>query len=496
MDNNELKAYEDIGQRWLRGEVIIKEFNGFKLNPKQIEYVNSKKPEALICGGYRSGKTVGMIIKMWLLSMWFPDNRLLLGRKSLIDIETATMPAIEDVFPAGSYVYRPGKHMIEFPNGSQILFYGLDTAVSGDDTKKAAQKIKGIDLGGVFIDQLEEVQYMMYETLTSRLSRKKIPFIQMCSTTNPANFWAYDYFKIAPQKSEKLAKERMLIETGMKDNEENLPEGFIEQQMSKGDFYVRRFVYGEWSPDTMVEGTVYSPDLLDRIRATVQKPLTESGGIKIFEQPDKQHYQIGVDPSMGSKDPCHIKVVSKDTGREVACFTGYVPTIQIVNKVITLADMYSVLKPPLVIPEITGVGEAFIEELRKRYDNIYIREVYNDRERRKTKKLGFHTNYATKMQLIEHFRNQLMKNFPIIRDKQTFEEFQVFTYSDEAAKKGAGAPQGYHDDAVMCTLLAFWGIEGDGTKTSEDVKQNRIIEELTKIDKIRKRLTRKRNIAR
>ena len=495
MNDSELKAYEEMGQKWLDGEIIIKEFNGFKLNPKQVEYVNSKHPEVLMCGGYRSGKTVGMIMKMWLLAMWFPNNRLLLGRKTLSDIETATMPAIQDVFPAGSYVYRPGKHMIEFPNGSQILLYGLDTSVSGEDTKKAAQKIKGLDLGGVFIDQLEEVSQLMYDQLTGRMSRA-VPFRQRCSTTNPANFWAYDYFKVAPTKDEKLAKKRLLIETGMKDNEMNLPEGFIDEQMDKGDLYVRRFVYGEWTPDTMVDGTVFDPDLLQRLRDSIQDPIRESGGIKIFEQPTREIYQIGVDPSTGSKDPSHVKVISVDTGREVAWFTGYVPTIQLVNKVITLADMYSVLKEPLVIPEITGVGEAFIEELRKRYDKIYIREVYNDRERRKTKKLGFHTNYATKMQLIEHFRKQLMNRFPKIRDKATFEEFQVFVYTDTASKKGASAPDGYHDDAVMATLLAYWGVNGTGEKDTEDAKQERILEELKGIAKIKKRLHRKVNAAR
>lgn len=494
MDNN-LKEYEKLGEQWLAGELKITEFNGFKLNPKQVEYVNSKEPEVLVSGGYRSGKTVAMIVKLWLLAMWFPNNRLLLGRKTLSDIETATMPAIEDVFPSGSYVYRPGKHMIEFPNGSQILLYGLDTSVSGDDTKKAAQKIKGLDLGGVFIDQLEEVSELMYSQLIGRMSRS-VPFRQMCSTTNPANFWAYDYFKIAPSKDEGLKKKRLLIETGMMDNEENLPDGFIESQKVNGDLYWRRFVIGEWSPETIVDGTVYDSDLLKRIRDGIQDPIKKNDGIKIFEQPDKQEYQIGVDPSTGAKDPCHIKVISKDTGREVACFSGYVPTIQIVNKAITLANMYSELRPPMIVPEITGVGEAFIEELRKRYDRIYIREVYNDRTRRKTQKLGFFTNYATKMALVEHFRKILMKKFPIIRDKSTYEEFQVFSYTDAAARKGASAPEGYHDDGVMATLLAFWNVDGDGTKTDEDVKQNQIRDEIKKRVKSIKRAKRKVNLAR
>lgn len=494
MNDSELKAYEEMGKQWLRGEIRIKDFNGFKFNPKQVELINSKESEALICGGYRSGKTVAMIAKMWLLAMWFPNNRILLGRKTLSDIETATMPAIEDVFPAGSYKYSPGKHMIEFPNGSQILLYGLDTSVSGDDTKKAAQKIKGLDLGAVFIDQLEEVSKLMYDQLGGRMSRA-VPFHQRCATTNPANFWAYDHFKISPKKDEELAKKRRLIETGMQDNEEHLPKGFIESQKDKGDLYWRRFVLGEWSPDTIVDGTVFEPEFLDRMRAQVQKPIQVLGGIKIYELPKKEEYQIGVDPSLGSSDPCSIKVVSKASGREVACFNGYVPTMKIVNTTLTLADMYSKLKDPLVVPEVTGVGQAYIEELRKRYDKIYIREVYNTRDKKKTNKLGFHTNYSSKTQLIEHFRKLLQNRFPKIMDKETFEEFQVFCYSDTAAQNGASAPEGYHDDNVMATLLAYWNIEGEGGRTDEDIKKDLIINELTKIDKIKKRIRRKVNRA-
>ena len=75
MDKN--TDWEAIGKKWLAGEVIIEEFNGFHFNPKQIEYLNDKSPDLLICGGFRSGKTVAMIAKMWLLSMFFPGNKFI-----------------------------------------------------------------------------------------------------------------------------------------------------------------------------------------------------------------------------------------------------------------------------------------------------------------------------------------------------------------------------------------------------------------------------------
>jgi hypothetical protein len=378
-----MNDYELLGKRWLAGEVDIETFNGIKLNEKQKAFVNAKDRMVLANGGFASGKTTGFIIKLFLLSMFFPGNRILLGRKSRVDVEQATLPDLFDIFPENSYKYKPGPGIIEFPNDSQILIYGLDVMQAGtsQDIKKSIQKIKSLNLGGVFIDQLEEIDYSIIEALTGRL-RKDVPLQQMNFTGNPANYWAYDY----------------------------------------------------------VNPTIHD-------------------------------YQIGVDPSIGAEDPCHVCVVDKETGEEVASFSGYVPTNVIVQKTFQLATMYSLKNEPLVIPEVTGVGQAFVEEFKKIYSNIYIREVFNHRENKKTKKIGFFTNFSTKTQLIEHMRNLFDKKFPKIKDKKTLDELRTFIYSDEAAQKGAGAQRGYHDDRVMGKLLSYWNIEYVYIKEREQVDE-------------------------
>jgi hypothetical protein len=166
-----------------------------------------------------------------------------------------------------------------------------------------------------------------------------------------------------------------------------------------------------------------------------------------------------VDPSQGANDPCGIKVVDKDTGELVASYRAFVPTNVQVEKTVQLAMMYSLLKKPLVVPEATGVGQAFVEEIKKVYSNIYEREVFNQREKKTTKKLGFYTNFATKTQLIENMKVLFQKSFAKIRDRVTVEELKTFIYSDEAQMKGAGAQNGYHDDQVMATLLAYWDMK-------------------------------------
>jgi hypothetical protein len=295
---------------------------------------------------------------------------------------------------------------------------------------------------------------------------RKVPFHQKGATTNPANFWAYSWFKANPRPGTEL------IETGMIDNRDNLPEGFIEQQLALGEMYVRRFVYGEWSPDVLVEGTVFSSDVQKDQQFFVRAPLREIAGIKIYHEPQSHEYQIGIDPSTGAEDPCCIVVVDKLTGEVAATYSGFIPTNAITIKAVMLADMYSVLKKPKIVPEATGVGQALIEDLKKQYDNIYERQVFSKRETRVIDKLGFYTNYASKIQLIDNMQKLFQAKWPKLHEKEILNEMMTFIWSDEAKKQGAGAQTSFHDDRVMAMMLAYWDLKPTSYK-ERNILENR-----------------------
>src|SRR3990170_521195 len=109
-----------------------------------------KSDFCLNSGGYGAGKSLALYIKLILFCKCFPGNRVLLGRKTLSNIA---------------------------------------------DIKKAQQKLKSLNLGAYFIDQLEEVEYEVFEVLNSRLRRNDVPVRQGNMDCNPANFWAYHFFK-------------------------------------------------------------------------------------------------------------------------------------------------------------------------------------------------------------------------------------------------------------------------------------------------------------
>lgn len=474
--------YEQLGKDWLDNKVVFKEFNGIKFNDKQIEFINDKSRSLLVSGGMSSGKTLAFIIKFILLSQMFPDSHFLIGRKTQGNAEDTFMKDFAELCPPEIYRHEKGNHKIVFSNGSEAEFWGLDALQSGasTDIKKAEQKLKSHNFTFIFTDQLEEIELKVFDALQTRMRRRmcthssddmvihrsstgaaiyeacaqcgKYTFNQYCATTNPANFWGYEYFKVNPRPNTKL------IETSTLDNKKHLTEQFIQNELLKPEAYKAKYFYGQWDDKSMVEGGVFYEEWILNQRALIKAPIRIIGGIRIFDEPELEEYQIGVDPSLGATDPCNITCVSKRTGKVVATYTANVPTNVIVEKTVQLALMYSQKEMPLVVPEATGVGQAFIEGLRPLYENIYIREVYAGIKEKQTEKLGFYTTHATKTQLIENMKELFAKGFPKLQDVDTINELNKFIYTDEAAQKGAGAQVGYHDDRLMGAMLAYWNV--------------------------------------
>lgn len=452
---------ERLGQLWKEG-YLITEYNlgdkKIKLLDSQIEFINSKDKFVLEVGGYGSGKTLALAIKLILMSLCFPDNNILLGRKHLGLIEKGLWPDIQKLMNPNWYHYRVKDGIVRFFNGSDILFYGLDALQSGGlaDIKKAQQKIKGLNLGAFFIDQLEEVDYGTFDALRGRLRRKNVPWLQANMTSNPATYWAYDFFKANPQKGTKL------IQSSMMENEANLPADYLEDQLNHDKRYVDRYVRGIWTPSVLTDKLVFAEEYILKFKP---KKFHKEEGCEIYRDYNNCKYQIGVDPSEGVVDPSSISVVS-EYGEKVAKFNGKIPIFALGGKVKFLYEKYH---KPLIIPEVNAAGQALLLQIRDL--NIFKRTVYDEKYDKQQEKLGWKTSYQTKQALISNFQELLRQDFPKIWDEGTINELQAFEWTDVAKQKGAGASPTFHDDDVMSTMLAYWGMSPD------KIKKKRILQE-------------------
>lgn len=456
--------YVKLGKALLEGKRIDK----ITLKGKTYDFSKNKTQQDYICdftsdfclnaGGYGSGKSLATYIKMILFCKCFPGNRVLMGRKTLSDIDRAVLPELFELMPATWYEHRVKDGLINFKNGSQIILFGLDAMQSGGvaDIKKAQQKLKSLNLGAYFIDQLEEVEYEVFEVLNSRLRRNDVPIRQGNMNCNPANFWAYHFFVNKQMWTGESWVDNPnyrshLYQSSMYDNAANLPEDYIRKQEAMGEDYVRRFVKGEWTTDVLLKGTVFAKEHINWLQGQIKVPISNEEGCEIYENPKPGlSYRMGVDPSEGIVDPSSISVVS-DEGKKVAKFNGMVPIIGLADKVKFLYYKYG---KPLIIPESNSAGAALIREIRDL--KVYKRKVLDHKEDKETEKLGFRTSWDTKQQLILHFQQLLRERKPHIYDRKTIEEMKQFVWNDDATQQGAGAARGFHDDDIMSTLLAFW----------------------------------------
>ncbi len=429
-----------------------------KYSPVQRDYISDFSSDfCLNSGGFGSGKSVATYIKLILFCKCFPGNRVLLGRKTLSDIDRAVLPELFELMPSSWYEHRVKDGLINFTNGSQIILFGLDAMQSGSvaDIKKAQQKLKSLNLGAYFIDQLEEVEYEVFEVLNSRLRRVDIPIRQGNMNCNPANFWAYHMFK----QKQKMGDEgwipdpdsrSTLYESSMLYNP-NLPGDYIRRQLSMSSDYIKRFVYGEWTTDTLLKGSVFAKEHIRFLEQFRKVPLYTREGCEIYEEPKNNvEYRMGVDPSEGVTDPSSISVVSSE-GRKVAKWNGMIPIQALEDKVKFLYYKYN---KPLIIPESNAAGAALIRGIRDL--KVYRRKNTDEKWDKETEKLGFRMSWESKSKLIEHFQKLLRDKVPRIYDAKTIEEMKTFLWTDEAKQQGAGATRGFHDDDIMSTLLAYW----------------------------------------
>ena len=437
--------------------------NKFVLSGIQSNFVSNWKDRfCLYSGGFGCGKSLALNIKLILAVKCFPKIRVLLGRRTLMDLDRTVLPDLFDLMPRAWYTHRVKDALINFKNGSQVILFGLDALQQGSmaDIKKAQQKLKSLNIGMFFIDQLEEVEYEVFNTLDTRM-RQNVPVQQGNMTCNPANFWAYHYFKLGKVrmegewvKPEKPVKDRFIVEGSMLDNKAHLKKEYLEAQLAKEERWVRRFVYGDWSSDILTDKAVFAPEHIRDLEGMKRPAESEEEGCKIWEQPRGEiSYQMGVDPSEGVIDPSSISIISSE-GRKVAKWNGKIPMPVLIEKVKFLYYKY---KRPLIVPEANAAGAALIEGIKDL--NVYRRRQFEYQEDKESERLGFKTSYQSKQALLTHFISLLRRRAPKIYDEQTIEEMKTYVWTDEVKHKGAGAQRSYHDDDVMSTLLGYWEMD-------------------------------------
>lgn len=254
-------------------------------------------PPLLLIGGYGSSKTSSAILHMLALCEAFPGYKIAVLRKTFKHLKETTRPSLEQWIDKKRTVTNTINEVV-FDNGSSFHFYHLDDSDS-------ATVLRGLEINAAFIDQAEEVQERIFETLLGRLGRwrqakvppwvlktrpdwpwkeagtgRPVPPVSCILTANPAAdgdpelHWLWRRFNPDSQEwRDKWSKRgyRQLVF----DSRSNK---FASQQnidilLEQNDDYIARYVRGEW---VKPKGTIFTlhpesilepdPILLNRIK--------------------------------------------------------------------------------------------------------------------------------------------------------------------------------------------------------------------------------------
>lgn len=276
----------------------------FKLTEKQQranEVFASKATHVMLFGGSRSGKTFLTIRAICIRAMKAPKSRHAVLRFRFNAVKASiiydTFPKVMELcFPGIKYDLNKTDWFVQFPNGSQIWFGGLDD-------KERTEKILGQEYATLFLNECSQIPWSARGIAVTRLAQNCIEQVEgredrplplkMYYDENPPDkgHWSYRVFiqKIDPETKRPLSDQDDFasFQINPKDNTDNLPPSYIKTLEGLSGRLQRRFLEGNFK-DANPNALFHEEDI-DKWRV-IDQPL-----------PDFQRIVIAVDPS-GSDD--------------------------------------------------------------------------------------------------------------------------------------------------------------------------------------------------
>ena len=422
-------------------------------------------------GGGGSGKSVFAARKVIERAVSEPGHRFLVCRKVGRTIRQSCFRLIcallSQYYSGCGAVIKKGDMQIEFANGSEIIFSGLDDV----------EKLKSIyEITDIWIEEATELDETDLNQLNIRMRGKSPYYRQMIITFNPVSIlhWLKKRF-FEPQRGE-IAEKIRTHESNYRDNrflsDEDKQE--LENYKYLDPYYYQVYCLGNWG---VTGKTVFDAEKLSaRLEyLTEHKPggrigsfaysyeseriVPESwvfadddaGFIRIYKDVESGvPYVIGADTAGDGSDWFVAQVLDNRTGEQV-CVMRCRTDEDLFTKQLYCLGMY--YNRALVAPEINFSTYPVRELQRLGYQNIFVRDAIDTFTQEPKKQFGFRTDTKSRPVIIAGLVKVIRENPEVLNDVTTIDELLTFV-RDEHFR--AAAAEGAHDDCVMSLAIAHY----------------------------------------
>lgn len=199
------------------------------------------------CGGFGSGKSYIGSQTVIRLAMMAPRGRTLIARQTLVDLKATTMKTFFEVIDRRLILkWNKSENLVTLINGHEIYFWGLDDI----------EKLKSLEIGTFWIDEVNEVAEMTFNVLKGRLRHKAHPKrLGLLTSNSEGKNWTYKQFVLGKGIRTQEDLEKYFIIKAPSTENTNLPEDYLEVLNSyTGDLY-ERYVKASFN---VFEGQIYT----------------------------------------------------------------------------------------------------------------------------------------------------------------------------------------------------------------------------------------------
>ena len=481
-------------------------------NPAFLPLFFDEHRYLVLCGGGGSGKSIFAGRKVLERLTSEKGHRWLVCRKVARTLRDSCFAQLRGQlaahFPGSGVKINTSDMRMTFPNGSEILFAGLDDV----------EKLKSIyDITGIWVEEASEITEADFNQLDIRLRTDFPHYLQMILSFNPISITHWLKRRFFDTPDERATTHRSTY----KDNRFLGAEAIrtLEAFKDTDPYYYQVYCLGQWgvTGKTVFDGQAVS-ERLSRIPAPVKRgfweysedafsptasrsPLPEGartgdagtrllqppgggrdggcetrgracysppegtkdgkdgpkwvddkdGPVQIFREPEEGHpYVIGGDTSGEGSDWFVAQVLDNVTGEQVAVLRHQYDEDTYAKQVYCLGRYYN--------DALVGIEANFSSFPIKRleqlgYRNQYVREQEDSFAGAVRKAYGFRTTATTRPVIIGTLVEAMREGVGLVNDRRTLEEMLTFVRNEKLRPE---AEPGAHDDCVMALAIAWY----------------------------------------